>query len=291
MKKLLVVGCGLLGSKAMQLGRSKYEVYGTHINRKEQGYITLDVRDRNMVFGVINNIKPDIVFDSHVMNDMDYAENHREEMWEINVDGSRNVAEASKAVGAKYIFISSECLFDGKRNIYLEYSKPSPLNYFGRGKWASEMLLEVLGIDSIIARTSGLYGLSSSSGKRSFIQFITDNLKNNVETKVITDQYSSPTLVDDLVTSIFKLYEKKANGVFNIVGRDCITKYDYALQIAKTFNLDKTLIKPCLTSEINQVAKRPVKVLLSTKKLQWTIGKTPMGIIDGLKLIKKGSIV
>lgn len=291
MEKLLVVGAsGLLGSKILELGSQEYEVYGTYVKNKRQELIQLDATNRKRVFEIIERLSPALVVDSHGLNNVDYAETHHEELWAVNVEGSKNIAEASQKVGSKYIFVSSDYVFSGKKELYTETDKPDPVNYLGRGKWALEALLEVLGVDYIVARTSGLYGKGSSTGKKSFVQFVIENLRNGVKTDVIADQYSSPTLVDDVADSLFSLVASNQQGIFNIVGDDCITKYDFARHICKEFKLDASLISPCNTTNIAQTAKRPGKVQLSTNKLKETIHRVPVGVKKGLHRINEGVI-
>jgi len=287
-RKLLVIGAsGLLGSKIFELGEGRYETYGTYVKNERPGLVQLDVNDRKAVFRLIEDIKPNIIIDAHGINNVDYGELHRDEVWQVNVEGSKNVAEASQKVGAKYIFISSDYVYSGKKSIYTEKDKPDPLNYIGKAKWAFEELLNVFEIDYIVARTSGLYGMNSSTGKKSFVQFLIENLRNNIKTEVISDQYSSPTLVDDLARSLLTLGELNQRGIFNIVGKDCITKYEFAKYICKEFDLDDSLIVPCSTSSLSQIAKRPEKVKLSTRKLKKILHKVPVGVEEGLKMIHR----
>ncbi len=288
MDKLLVIGAsGLLGSKVLELGKHKYTTYGTYNTNKKDGLIKINVIDKKKVFSLINRIKPTIIFDTHTINNVDYCETHKEEAWDINVEGSKNVAKASKSIGAKYVFISSDYIFSGKKRIYTENDKPDPLNYLGRTKWAVESLIEILDIDSIVARTSGLYGAQSSTGKKSFIQWVIESLKNKERINVVSDQNLSFTLVDDLVNSLFSLIESGQKGTFNIVGKDCISKYEFAMQISKEFNLNSSLISKYTTSKLSQVAKRPKKVRLSTKKLMRVIHKTPAGVDEGIRKISR----
>ena len=202
MEKLLVIGAsGLLGSKAFELGSKNYETYGTYRNTNKEGLTQLDVTDRKKVFDIIESIKPDIVFDSHALNNVDYCETHMDEAWAINVEGSRNIAEASKKVGAKYVFVSSDYIFSGNKKLYKETDKPDPLNYLGKTKWALQSFLEIMDIDSIVAITSGLYGKGSSTGKKSFIPFIVENLQKGTRTEV----FSVLSCVYSIVISLFTL--------------------------------------------------------------------------------------
>ena len=288
MEKLLVIGAsGLLGSKAYDLGKLQYETYGTYSKNARDGLVQLDVTNRNEVFKLLEQLRPNLVVDAHALNNVDYAESHTDEAWKINVDGSRNVAEASKVVGAKYVFVSSDYVYSGKKKIYTEKVRPDPLNFLGKTKWAMEDTLDILDIDSIVIRTSGLYGKVSSTGKKSFVQFLIDNLQRNERTSVLEDQFLSYTLVDDVANAIFALTRADQSGIFNVVGEDCLSKYKFSLMVCKEFRLDSSLIVPCKTQDLKQIAKRPERVRLSTRKLRQIISQVPVSVKKGLDIIHK----
>lgn len=285
MDKLLVVGAsGLIGSTALQLGKVQFDAYGTYNKNVAGGTLHLDVTERPKVFETIRSVKPDFVIDAHGVH-LDYCETHQEEAWRLNVEGSRNVAEASREIGAKYLFLSSEYVFDGEKRAYKESDAPRPINYYGKTKWAAESTLKVLDIDHIIVRTSGVYGTASSTGMVSFVPWVIGNLKKGENTNIISDKYISPTFVDDLCGMIFDLYKNDAAGIFHVVGKDCITRYKFAKLISKEFGLNPRLIKPIKASELKLVAERPRKVRMRTEKLIGITHKQTLGVGEGLKLI------
>jgi dTDP-4-dehydrorhamnose reductase len=288
MKKILIVGVsGLLGTKLYQIAREKYEVYGT-FNRheiKSENFFKLDATNRKEVFSLIERLKPDVVFDFHSITDVDYCELHQEEAWDVNVNGTRNITEACKAYRAKIVFISSDYVFDGKKSSYSEKDRPNPLNYYGKTKAIAENIIQLLGTNHIIVRTAVLYGINGH-GKKPFPLWVLENLKEGKEIKVVTDQFNNPTLADDLAKILLMLYEKNISGLFHAVGKDNVSRYEFALKVAEIFNLDKTLIKPINSSELKQAALRPRKLKLSTEKLKKVLGIVPVGIEDGLKILK-----
>ncbi len=289
MKKVLVVGAsGLLGSKLMKIGEKKYEMYGTYLNHKIsfENSFSLDVTNRKEVFNLVGKIKPDLVIDTHSITNVDYCELHQEEAWLVNVEGTKNVAEACKTFGAKMVFISTDYVFDGKKSSYSEKDKPKPLNYYGKTKAIAEKMIEILDIDHIIVRTAVLYGIGGTD-KKPFVLWVLENLKKNQEINVVIDQFNNPTLADNLADIILKLYEKDVNGIFHVVGKDNVSRYELALKVAEVFGLNKKLIKPITTPELRQPAPRPRKLELSTKKLQRILGITPLGIDDGLKIVRE----
>ena len=286
MDKLLVIGAtGLIGAKAFELGLQKYETHGTYAINKKEGLLQLDVADRHAVFGLFGKIKPDVVFDAHGINSVERAESHKDDAWAVDFEGSRNLMDASRQFGAKYIFISSDLVFAGTKAAYTERDRPDPVNYLGRTKWAIETMLDIFNVDHIIARTSGVYGRMSRTGKKGFPQFIIENLHKGVEVKAATDQYATPTLVDDLVRSLFALVSANAKGIFNIAGRDCISKYDFAKAICGEFGLDNGLLEPCEFSDLPQLGRRPLKVKFSAGKLRKYVAEVPVGVKEGLRIL------
>ncbi len=288
MDKVLIIGIsGLLGSRAYEVGKEKYKIFGTYKEHEVKGenFFYLDVTQRKKVFDLIEKLKPELVIDTHALHNVDYCETHPEEAWLINVDGTKNVAEACKKVGCKMIFISTDYVFDGEKLRYSEKDKPKPLNYYAKTKLIAERILDALDVNYIVARTAVLYG-KGGMGKLNFVLWTIQKLKNKEKIKIVTDQYNNPTFADNLAEILFALYEKDAKGVFHTVGKDCLSRFEFALKIAKIFGLDSKLIEPIITPELNQIAPRPRKVDLITEKVKRITGIEPLGVEDGLKILK-----
>ena len=289
MGNLLIIGeTGLLGSAVKEIGKTYFDkIFGTYNTNAKPDLVKLDVKDRKAVFDLVKEVNPSLVVDTHALNNVDYCEQHPEEAWEINVDGTKNIAEASKLVGAKYVFISSDYVFSGSKMSYSEKDKPDPINYYGKTKYAAELMLQALDINYIVLRTSSLYGSRSSSDKKSFPFFVAEMLQSGKEVKVAYDQYVSPTNVDDLAKAIFELAKQDAKGIFHATGPETITKYDFAQKVAKVLDLDVKLIKPVSSAELNLVAKRPNKVVLETTKLMRVAKVRISGLDEKLPIIFK----
>ncbi len=289
MDKLLVIGAsGMLGSRIMDIGASRYEEYGTYKEHKLNGknMHMLDVNKREDAFELVNKIKPDLIVDTHALHNVDYCELHKEEAWGANVDGTRNVAEAAKIVGAKYVYISTDYVFDGKKLDYTEKDKPNPLNYYAKTKLVGEHILSILDINYLIIRTAVIYG-NGGSGKVPFPIWLADKLMKGEKVNVVVDQHNNPTFADSIADSIFKLHKADMTGLFHVTGSDCMSRYDFAISIAKAFNLDKSLISPITTPQLNQVALRPEKVKMDTGKVEKAINTRMIGVEEGLRLFKE----
>lgn len=289
MERLLIIGIsGLVGSRFAELKKDEYEIYGTY-NAHEissEKRFKLDVTNREATFKLIEKIKPRYIIDTHAISNVDYCELNPEEAWKVNVDGARNVAEASKKYAAKYIFFSSDYVFDGSKLKYTEKDKPRPLNYYGKTKLVAEYMLSALDINHITIRTAVVYG-SSGMNKTSFPIWVVSKLRAGERIKVVTDQYNKPTFADNLVEFIDKLIKKDEKGIFHVTGSELISRFDFAVKVAKEFGLDKGLIEPTTSAELNQVARRPSTLDLSTEKVERVTKSKPIGTDEGLKILKK----
>ena len=290
MDKLLIIGAsGLLGSKLYETCSENYEIHGTYNAHKPQfkNMHQLDVAKRDAVFRLFDEVKPDLVADTHAVSNVDYCELHQEEAWRTNVEGTKNVAEACKTNGCKLIFISTDYVYDGtKATPYSEKDKPHPINYYGKTKLIAERVIEALDLDYIIARTAVLFGISKSHDKTPFPTWVVEQLKANKEVKVVIDQYNNPTLTDSLADALIALYEKNKSGLFNIAGKNTINRYEFAKVVANEFGLNEKFIKPITTAELNQPAKRPQKVALNVSKAEKATGMQTLGLKEAIRIFK-----
>ncbi len=288
MKTILVIGAsGLVGSRAVELAAGKYRVFGTFNTHALEGdnFFQLDVLDRPAVFSLVEKVKPDLVFDTHALHNVDYCETHPEEAWASNVDGTRHAGEAAKRAGAKYVFISTDYVFDGTKLGYTEKDKPNPLSYYARTKLAAEYMLEALGINHAVLRTSVVYG-KGGSGKLSFALWLADKLRKGEKVNIVADQHNNPTFADNLVLMAFRLFEVDGKGTFHATGRDCMSRFEFAQLVARVFGLDGTLISPITTPQLNQIAHRPEKVDMSTSKIERVTGLKTLTAEEGLQQLK-----
>ena len=299
MKLLVIGGSGLLGYKVAKMASNEHETFLTYNYRSIQvegcTALKLDKCDRKAVFELLEKIKPDVVVDTAALHNVDYCETHPEEAWKVNVEGTRNVAEACKKIGAKIIFISTDYVFDGTKGYYTEEDTPNPLSYYAKTKLEAEKIIQSLDVNYIIARPSVIYGwnpnevsgLKSSSGKSvNFVVWALQKLEKGEEIKAVTDQYSSPTLADNLAEALLVMASSEKQGIYHTAGKDCVNRYEFTLKIAEVFGLDKSLIKPVTSEIFKQVAKRPKKCCLDVSKAEKDFGIRFLTVEEGLKLMK-----
>ena len=284
--KILVTGAsGFLGTKIMSVLKGDFDVIGTDRD-ESRGNSKMDITDANEVSSTINRLKPDVVLHLAALADVDKCETDRDSARKINVDGTKNLIDACKKTNSKFIFISTDFVFDGKKGLYKEEDKPNPLSYYGATKLEAEKLVEKSGLKYLTLRLEVLYGFNGNGSERSFTMWVFNSLKQGKEIKVLDDQFSTPTLTDDIANAIRSLVNKNKEGLYHVCGSQRLSKYDMAVKLAEAFGFDKSLIKPMKTSEFKQAAARPKDSSMSIDKLKRE-GIKMHSFEEGLLIMKK----
>jgi dTDP-4-dehydrorhamnose reductase len=292
-KRILVFGSnGMLGHRTISFfaKNTNIELLCSSIEREsyynDLNYIQADITNRDEVKRVVFNFYPDVVINAAAFTNVDKSESQRELAWKVNVKAVEYISEMAHTIDAHLIHFSTDYIFDGLNGPYSENDRPNPLCYYGRTKLASENVLKMRGTDFTILRTNVLYG-TAPHGRLDFVRWVIEELNNNRELKIVTDQFNNPNFIDDLVQAISKVIEFKKYGIYNIGGKEFLNRYDFTMKICEFFNLKKSFVKPILTKELHQPARRPLKGGLVTIKAESELGYQPISIKDSLQLIKK----
>jgi dTDP-4-dehydrorhamnose reductase len=289
--KLLVTGAsGLYGSKLAEIATARnYEVYSGY-SRDQPAYgtsIQFDVSDKNRVEDVFKEIDPEVVVHAAALTDVDKCEINKELAWKINVKGTRNIVEAVKATNVFLVYISTDYVFNGEKGRYKEADQPDPINYYGLTKLKAEEIVTDFADECCIARASVVYGSTPAAGKVNFALWVLNKLKRNEQARIVTDQWNSPTLNINMAEMTLEIIKRKLTGTFHLCGATRINRYDFAKQIASSFNLDSNLICPATSAEFSWAAKRPRDSSLDTAKTQQTLKNKPLQITSALERMRE----
>lgn len=283
--KLLVIGAsGLVGSAVYKYPQKLYNVFGTYFTQKRDNLLHLDITNKQEVNELLNKIKPDIIVHSAALPAVDYCEEHQKESWNINVEGTKNIVNVGKNINSKIVFISTDYIFDGKNGPYSEEDIPNPISFYGNIKLECENIVKEYK-NYLIIRTTGIYGFETA-GKNFVLSLIKNNKAGNIA-KIPVDQYSNPTLSDNIADAIIKLCQKNIIGIYNVGSSEFINRYEFALKISRIFNLNQKLITPITTTELKQKAQRPLLSGLKTDKIKNNINIKLFSCYEGLNILKK----
>ena len=279
LKKVCIVGAsGLLGNKLIEK-INDLEILGTYhqtpVNFKNSELIQLDITKPENCEKILK-LNPDFIINAAAITDVDYCEKHPKKAYEVNVLGTKNLVEIAKKLDCKFIHISTDGIFSGKDNSYGENDLPDPQNYYGKTKLESENEVKTLN-NFLICRTNLLYGYvpTIQLNKRSnylkptnFVLWILSQLSKNKSLQIVNDQFSNPTLVDNLTEIIEFALKKNLVGVFHTTDISCVSRFEFAQKIAKIFGFSQSLISPISSEQLNQFAKRPSHTCLDCSKIQ-----------------------
>jgi dTDP-4-dehydrorhamnose reductase len=292
-KRILIIGSnGMLGQRLAQYysAGKKIELLCSSLERESLienvAYRELDVTNKNSVRELILSFFPDYIINTSAYTNVDKSETEKETAWKINVRGVENISLYSWTIDAHLVHISTDYIYDGKNGPYTEEDKPNPIGYYGRTKLASENSIRTSGSRYTIIRTNILYG-PARYGRPDYVKWAVISLKEGKKINIVTDQIGNPTYIDDLVDGINRIIEFKKEGIYNIGGAELISRYDFTLRISDFFKLDRSLIIPILTKDLNQPAARPLKSGLVILKARTELGFKPRSIQETLELMKK----
>ena len=284
MKIFITGGSGLFGSKVAEIAQARGdEVFSGYAhNLPEYGRaVKFDLLDEKTISELVGKIEPEVIIHSAALTDVDRCEREQELAYKINVDGTRAIATAAEKAGSFLIYISTDYVFDGLCGMYREDDRPNPVSYYGYSKLLGEQFCR-----GCIARTCVIYGSRPASGKVNFALWLLNNLNSDKEVRVVTDQFITPTLNTNLAAMVLEAADRRLCGVYNLVGATRISRYDYALELAREFDLDKSLILPSRMADLTWAAKRPIDSSLDTSKARAELMERPLPLNKALRTLR-----
>lgn len=295
MKKVLITGSnGLVGQRLVHfLSQDRaFDVLATSkgINRLTQadnyGYYPLDITNKEDVARVMQIFQPEIVIHSAAMTQVDDCEVNKPLCWEVNVKATENLAQWSERLDAKFIYLSTDFVFDGQQTLYQETDVPHPISYYGKSKYTAEQILQKMNLDWAIVRTILVYGYAEAMQRSNIVSWVIQSLKEGKNIKVVNDQLRMPTFADDLARGIVMLLHKKGSGIYNMSGINQLSVYQFAQKVAQVWQLSTHLIEPTSSKTLNQIGKRPPSTGFILLKAQTELGYKPHEITEALHILK-----
>ncbi|MDB1751437.1 sugar nucleotide-binding protein [Enterococcus avium] len=234
---LITGGQGQLGTELRYLLDEKAVEYVA------AGSDQLDVTDRQRTYQFITQLKPAIIYHCAAYTAVDRAEGVDKELNEkINVEGTRNVAEAAKAAGSILVYISTDYVFDGMKDAgsYQVEELPNPINEYGRTSWVF-----------------GRFG-------DNFVSTMRNLAKTQTRLAVVEDQFGRPTWTRTLAEFMYFLIEQEAPfGVYQLSNENSCSWYEFAKEILKDSDVE---IIPVASKDYPQKAARPRTSIMDLSK-------------------------
>lgn len=295
-QRILITGAnGLLGQKLVQLYSqfpyNHYQVLATARGESRLGqtaahiaYQPLDVTSQTEVAHVLAGFRPDVVIHTAAMTQVDQCETDRQDCRLLNVEAVRYLGEACRQQDTFLVHLSTDFIFDGTEGPLTEEARPNPLSFYGHSKLDAETLLQQMrGLRFAIARTILVYGITPDMSRSNIVLWVKNSLQQGKTIQVVDDQYRTPTLAEDLALGCHALAEKQITGIFHLGGPEMLTPYEMAIQTARFFNLDESLIEKTDSTRFTQPARRPPRTGFVIEKARRLLDYHPRNFTQGIK--------
>ena len=217
----------------------------------------LDITNLEMINKALSENAPSVVINCAAWTDVDGAETNEDRAFAVNALGVKNLALASKQIGATLVHISTDYVFSGENDTpWQEDAERNPASVYGSSKRDGEIFIEDLYPEgSYIIRTAWLY---SPNGKNFAKTMAKLALSDAREVRVVNDQLGQPTSAKNLAMQIIDLVTaKKEFGIYHGTNSGSATWFSFAQEIFELVGMEKSRIVPVSTSEFPRPAKRP----------------------------------
>lgn len=255
--KVLVTGAnGQLGYDVVrELKEQNIEHLG--IDKKE-----LDITSEYDVRLFITSYKPTHVIHCAAYTAVDKAEEEKELAYDINVNGTKYLAQSAKEVSSKFLYISTDYVFDGDgKEPFKVIDKPYPVNYYGETKYLGEKIIQECFDDFLIVRISWVFGLNGHNFVKTMLQLS----ETHKELNIVSDQIGSPTNTYDLSKVLVEMIKSNDYGIHHVTN-DGFTSWDeFAREIFKVADKD-VKVNSILTKDYKTLAKRPLNSRMEKNK-------------------------
>jgi dTDP-4-dehydrorhamnose reductase len=251
-----------------QLGRDCLRVFQKNNTVQAFGSLDLDITNQEMVEKTITTVSPDVVINCAAYTNVDKSEGDAELARQINALGAGYVARACSAIDAPMVHISTDYVFNGKKDLplsYAETSVTSPLGVYGRTKLEGEQLVALNAEKHMIVRTAWLYGANGNNFLKTMLRLALADSDRTI--RVVNDQYGSPTWTLRLALQLEKLVIVKGHGIYHATSEGYCSWYELAAYFLKKMDV-KHSIAPCTTAEYPTPATRPGNSILDNARLK-----------------------
>ncbi|MHB9029224.1 MAG: dTDP-4-dehydrorhamnose reductase [Candidatus Latescibacterota bacterium] len=242
-----------------------------------------DITDRNGTVMAVTCAAPDVLVHLAAMTDVDGCERNPGTAFRVNRDGVAHLAEACAACGSAMVYISTDYVFDGRSGPYTETDQPNPVSEYGRSKHGGELAAAEWAEKLSIIRISVPFGPKAPGVGHNFISFLDEKLAAGEEVRVVTDQFTTPSWLDELAEFIWAVIRREERGIIHYGASDRPSRYDMAIGLCRVRGYDERLVIPITTAELELLAPRPLESGFVTARAAAILGRLPISYGEAIE--------
>ena len=262
MRPVVIGGKGLVGSALVEaLQKRNYDVFVPE-------HSEIDITSDDFV-DKIAEYKPDAVFNTAVFQGMEPCENEPDVAFMVNVHATRKMAQYCGENGIKFVYISSEAVFDESPDFRLESDVPDPMNYYGLTKYNGEIMTRHLCENHYIFRLPVMFGTRQNKALNFLEKMYGLYSGGRKSIKVVDDIFSRPTYSSDAAEKIVSLTETNDAGIYHIVNTgEPVSSYDFVCEFFSRLGISDFEIGRAKAADfsVNEKGKKPLRTILGTSK-------------------------
>jgi dTDP-4-dehydrorhamnose reductase len=264
-ERLLVVGAsGLVGGELARRGRAAGRaVHGVARHLRGEATGVLDLADQAAIERTLAAVAPDVVAVCSAWPHVDGCEADPERSRRENVETVANLVAATRGTRVRLVFYSTDHVFDGQRDRYVESDAVNPGSVYARDKRRVEELLLARGA-ALVVRTAWVFGAEAL--RKNFLYRVVDDAHARTTLRVSVAQAGCPTWSGWLADATLALLAESQDGVVHVAGRECLTKAEWARTIAEGLGLPACAVEEVAWREAGQIAPRPARVCLASER-------------------------
>jgi dTDP-4-dehydrorhamnose reductase len=283
--RLLITGAsGLLGINLAMEAVHEHEVVGVDRGKLKSApfqVIKADLLHRNAIDSILDSTYPDWLVNCAALANLEECEEYPDRAKILNTHFPAELANACAKRNVRFVHISTDAVFDGeKQDFYIEEDEPNPLGVYSQTKLDGERAVFSENPEAIVARVN-FFGWSLTN-RRSLGEFFVNNLSEGKYVNGFTDVIFCPMLVNHTARLLLEMLEKDLSGLYHVVGAQALSKYQFGVEIARTFGLRESLVSPKSVLSSSLTARRAHNLWLSIHKLSTDLGHSLPEFSTGL---------
>lgn len=286
-----ILGTGLSGL----IGTRIVELLSQLFTFQDLSFATgVDIRDKDAVMRKIKESDAPWMFHFAAVTDVDGSEKeralgHKSNSWIVNVEATKTIVEACRVSGKRLLYLSTDFVFDGTKDVYTENDTPNPQGWYAVTKYEAEQYVSSLKEQGLIVRIAFPY-CAFNPTKKDFLHRMLEELKSGNIVSSPSDQIFVPTFIDDIALALNNLVNRNAGGIYHVVGTGALSPFEAAQKLAFALGYPKSTVKPTTFARFYQHRSlRPFHANLSNDKIT-KFGIHMSTFDEGLEAIKSDLI-